>query len=229
MWSDDAEQSFAVLKEKLSTAPVLAIPDFDKLFEVDCDASGVGIGAVLSQEGRPIAFFSEKLSDARQKWTTCEQELYAVVRSLYHWEPYLIQQEFTLNRDHQALKYLQNSAKPNRMHARWIAYIQRFMFSIKHKSGQTNKVADALSRRASLLIVVKQEVSGFEYLKELYAEDEDFQDEWAKCTADPPELGKFQLLEGFLFFEDRLCIPRGSLREHIIREIHGGGLGGHLG
>lgn len=91
----------------------------------------------------------------------------AVVRSLYHWEPYLIQREFVLNSDHQALKYLQNATKPNRMHARWIAYIQKFTFSLKHKSGQLNKVADALSRRASLLIIAKNEISCFEYLKEL--------------------------------------------------------------
>ncbi|GKB13481.1 reverse mRNAase [Tanacetum coccineum] len=83
-WGSDQDKSFAIIKEKLCTAPVLALPNFDKLFMVECDACGVGIGAVLSQEGRPVAYFSEKLSDARKKWSTYDQEFYAVFRALKH-------------------------------------------------------------------------------------------------------------------------------------------------
>ncbi|KAK0574645.1 hypothetical protein LWI29_026628 [Acer saccharum] len=117
-WSEAADTAFAVIKEKLCTIHVLALPSFEKLFEVECDASGVGIGAVLSQEKKPVAFFSEKLSDARRKWSTYDQEFYAIIRALKNWEHHLIQREFILYTNHQALKYLNSQRSLSNMHAR---------------------------------------------------------------------------------------------------------------
>ena len=123
LWGKEAEQSFALIKEKLSTAPVLALLNFKKVFQVECDASVVGIGPVLSQDNRPVAFFSEKVYEAQSKWSAYELEFFDVVRTLKHWEHYLIQMEFVLYTDHQALKHINSQVSINRMHARWVAYI----------------------------------------------------------------------------------------------------------
>jgi len=98
VWTEEARRAF-----ELTNAHILAFSNFDKVFELECDACEVGIGAVLSQENRPIAFLSEKLDEARQKWSTCEQKLYAVYRSLKTWESYLIPSDFVMFFDRQSL------------------------------------------------------------------------------------------------------------------------------
>lgn len=80
-----------LVKQKLTTTLILALLDFDLLFEIETNATGIGIGVVLKQEGMVIAYFSEKQSDARKKWTTYEQEFYGVVRAFKHWEYYVVQ------------------------------------------------------------------------------------------------------------------------------------------
>jgi len=100
------------------------LPCFDKAFEVECDAYGVGIGVVLTQEGEPLAFFIEKLYDSRRKYSTYDKEFYAIVRSLEHWSHYLIASAFILHYDHEALKYIQGQHKLNSAHAKLVEFLK---------------------------------------------------------------------------------------------------------
>ena len=100
----------------------MALPDFSKVFEVDCDASHVGIGAVLSQEGRPIAFYSEKLNEVRKRYSTYDVEFYAIVQALRQWRHYLISKEFVLYSDHEAFKFINAQKKLNSRHAKWLSF-----------------------------------------------------------------------------------------------------------
>jgi hypothetical protein len=217
-WSDEAEASFQLVKKRMTEAPVLALPDFEKVFEVNCDASGVGIGGVLSQEGRPVAFFSEKLSGSKRNYSTYDLEFYAIVQSLKHWRHYLIQREFILITDHEALKYINGQHKLSRRHAKWVAFLQEFTFSLRHQAGSLNRVADALSRRTSLLTTVSTSVVGFESFPDLYAADPSFGKIIQEVTNN--QRHDFILHNGYLFRGLQLCVPDCSLRQHIVSELH---------
>ncbi|XP_041001589.1 uncharacterized protein LOC121247286, partial [Juglans microcarpa x Juglans regia] len=137
-WGANQENAFATIKERLCSAPVLALPDFNKAFEIECDALGIGIGAVLMQDRRPIAFFSEKLSGASLKYPTYDKELYALVRALEAWQHYLWPREFVIHTDHESLKHLKGQGKLNKRHARWMEYIETFPYVIRYKQGKEN-------------------------------------------------------------------------------------------
>eukprot|EP00253_Pinus_taeda_P031986 PITA_31986 len=138
-WTEAAKHSFQILKKKITERPVLRLPDFNKLFQVRCDASGTAIGVVLSQEDRPVAYFNEKLNESRQKYLTYDKEFYAIVQALKHWRHYLLGNEFVLFSDNSALQYIMQQHKLNHKHAAWVEYLQSFTFVLKHISGQSNK------------------------------------------------------------------------------------------
>uniref|UniRef100_A0A2N9IS90 Reverse transcriptase n=1 Tax=Fagus sylvatica TaxID=28930 RepID=A0A2N9IS90_FAGSY len=226
-WGADQDNAFATIKERLCSAPVLALPNFNKTFEIECDASGIGIGAVLMQDRRPIAFFSEKLSGASLKYPTYDKELYALVRALETWQHYLWPREFVIHTDHESLKHLKGQGKLNQRHARWLEYIETFPYVIRYKQGKENIVADALSRRYVLLTSMSAKLLGFEYVKDMYADDADFSNVYKAC--DKTAFGKFYKHDGYLFKESKLCVPSCSMCELLVREAHGGGLMGHFG
>ena len=89
-WTEKHEKAFQRLKTQPTNAPILALPNFSKKFELECDASGIGIGVVLLQGGHPIAYFCEKLHGAVLNYPTYEKELCAFVRALQNWKHYLV-------------------------------------------------------------------------------------------------------------------------------------------
>nr|XP_027088637.1 uncharacterized protein LOC113709988 [Coffea arabica] len=208
-WGDSQEQAFRTLKHKLTHAPVLALPDFSKTFEIDCDASGIGVGAVLNQGGRPIAYFSEKLNGAALNYSTYDKELYALIRALQVWQHYLRPKEFVIHTDHESLKYLKAQHTLSKKHARWIAFVESFSYVIKYKAGKSNVVADALSRRYSLLTSLDAKLLGFELIKELYTQDSDFGELYTSCK----RTGQGTLL--LAAHEERCCTGGGTVLSFV--------------
>jgi hypothetical protein len=179
------------------------------------------------QEKRPKAYFSEKLNGAALNYPTYDKELYALVRALETWQHYLWPKEFVIHTDHESLKNLKGQGKLNKRHAKWVEFIETFPYVIKYKLGKENIMADALSRRYVLVSTLNAKLLGFEYVKELYANDDDFASVYGAC--EKVAFGKFYRLDGYLFRGNQLCVPHSSMRELLVREAHGGGLMGHFG
>jgi hypothetical protein len=105
-WTEEAEKSFNLLKKKITEQPILVFPDFNKTFQVRCDMSGFSIEAVLSQDDRPVAYFSVKLNEAKIKYSTYEKEFYAFIQALKKRRHYLVLKEFVLYNDNHALQFI---------------------------------------------------------------------------------------------------------------------------
>jgi hypothetical protein len=150
-WTSERQLAFEHLKTALTTAPVLKIPDFTRPFEVVADASGSAIGAVLLQDGQPVAFESRVLSPAERNYPVGEQELLAVMHALRVWRCYLGGVHFSVTTDHNPNVYLPTIPQLSPRQARWSEYLQRFRFDWQYKPGRTN-CADPLSRRPSVIV-----------------------------------------------------------------------------
>jgi hypothetical protein len=164
-WTPHHTRAFEELKTRMCAAPVLRQPDFSRKFFLQVDASGYGVGAVLSQEGphtspalakrtkpvlHPTAYYSATFTPTERNYDIYERELLAVMKSLAHWRPYLgwTKEPFTILTDHANLQYWKSPQNLNRRTARWHADLQEYDFEIRYIPGKTNTPADELSRPA---------------------------------------------------------------------------------
>ena len=139
-------EAFEKLKTILINPPILSYPNFNKKFVLTTDASNYAVGAVLSQEGKPICFASRTLNAHEQNYSTLEKELLAIVWSVKYFRPYLYGRKFLIQTDHQPLKWLHSLKEPNSRIIRWRILLDEFQFDIEYLSGKENRVADFLSR-----------------------------------------------------------------------------------
>ncbi|GJY33240.1 putative nucleotidyltransferase, ribonuclease H [Tanacetum coccineum] len=159
VWTEEAELAFQVVKEKLTTAPILILPDFSKVFELHTNASKVAIGGD----------FSEKLTGPKSRYTTYDLEFYAVVQAVKHWRHYLFHKEFVLFTDHDSLRHIRTQDKVSHKQGRWLAFLEKFTFVVKHKTGVSNRAVDALSRRSGLLVTMQVDVPRLDVIRDMVA------------------------------------------------------------
>jgi hypothetical protein len=216
--------TFTALKAAIMSAPVLVMPDFTKLFTVECDASTLGFGAVLIQEGHPVAFLSRPVAPRHRSLAAYERELIDLIQAVRHWRPYLSGRRFIVKTDHYNLKYLLDH-RPATIHQHhWVSKLPGFDFLVEYRSGTTNVIADALSHRdneeGEVMAISAPRSDFIERLRHAQATDPALvaiHDEVREGTRTAP----WVLVDGMVTFEGRLYIPPVSpLLQEILAAVH---------
>jgi hypothetical protein len=157
-WTPRREVSFQELKKKLTTTPILTMPNVERSFSIYCDASGQGLRCVLMQDGHVVAYASRQLRKHEEKYPTHDLELAAIVHTLKIWRHYIIGNICEVYSDHKSLKYIFTQPDFNLRQQKWLKLIKDYDLEINYHPGKANVVADALSRRFHVNMLVTREL-----------------------------------------------------------------------
>ena len=248
-WKEEQQQAFDRIKDALTQAPTLAMPDTQLPYTVICDASNFGIGAVLLQEEHPIAFMSRLLDPAQMNWSVTDRELLAVIEALKLWRCYLGDRAFTVVTDHNPLTFFATKKDLHGRQARWAEHLAMFDFAWEYRPGRTN-VADPLSRNPVFLaaVVTRQRPSKSKVGQTVSAADQaptgpeltDIELAISKGYAFDPIFSdkkythRWKLVDGlWLTTDNTIVVPNPSnnaaLRQRVIDEHHSNPFSGHCG
>ncbi|GJZ53178.1 putative nucleotidyltransferase, ribonuclease H [Tanacetum coccineum] len=247
VWTDERQESFEELKRRLVSAPILTLPSGSGGFQIYSDASKKGLGCVLMQHGKVIAYASRQLKPYEVNYPTHDLELAAVVFALKIWRHYLYGEACDIFTDHKSLKYIFTQRELNMRQRRWLELLKDYDTNIQYHPGKANVVADALSRKSGMIACFDSRIlhdlerldvelcvrgSGGYWasmriksnlmlqIKEAQRDDGEL---WA--IVQNVEDGKHTEFsvddDGVVWFEDRLCVPNDqALREKVMTEAH---------
>lgn len=235
VWTQEYQQAFDSLKHALLTAPVLALPNFERPFVVETDASDRGLGAVLMQDQHPIAYLSRALGPRLRGLSTYEKESLAILLDVDRWRPYLRQSPFVIRTDHRALSHLDERRLTTPWQQKALTKLLGLQYSIEYKKGCHNQVADALSRHPSLTVgeLLAVTVGAPDWLQEISAgyEADPLTRQLVAKMQEPNSKTKHLVWDnGLLRYKHRIWVGGNqAMQEKILQTLHSGIIGGHSG
>lgn len=232
-WADIHDDAFQLLNSALVSAPCLALPDFSLPFHIETDASAIGVGVVLMQQGHPLAFISKALGPKNQGLSTYEKECMAIVVAVDQWRPYLLQNEFFIHTDQRSLVHLNEQ----RLHTPWqqklFTKLLGLNYKIVYKKGIENGAADALSRCPTSDILLSVFAVASQWLSELqdsYTHNEEARLLLTKLSMSQSVDPHFTLQAGLFRYDGKLWLGHNvQFQQRIFAALHDSALGGHSG
>ncbi|XP_019184593.1 PREDICTED: uncharacterized protein LOC109179543 [Ipomoea nil] len=234
-WCEESETAFETLKQTLCSAPVLTLPDFDKEFVVEADSCYKGMGAVLMQEGKPIAYFSKGFGAKHLGLSIYEKECLSIINAVDKWRSYLIGRPFIIKTDHQSLKFLLEQKITTAMQQKGLTKLLGLNYTIQYKQGVGNCVANALSRKMEInqaehLAISTVRPLWIEEVIKSYEEDDLASKVLTEQLITAEEASLFTVVDGLIKYKGRLYIgQKGDLRSKLLLQLHNSPIGGHSG
>lgn len=232
VWTAAHILAFGALKSALTTTPILALPDFNKPFQLQTDASDSGVGAVLLQEGHPLAFVSRSLGPRTRGLSTYDKEYLAILVAIEQWRSYLQHFEFTIYTDQRSLTHITDQRLHTPWQLRMFSKLVGLQYKVVYKPGSSNLVADALSRHpsapAQLQAVSASSLAWLFEVIEGYNSDPVAVKLLQELAVSPTSHSPFSLTSGVIRHKGRIWLSSNqAMQQKVIAALHSSALSGH--
>jgi len=232
-WHPEAQTAFNTLKQAMTTAPILNIPNFSIPFDLETDASGKAMGAVLMQNNKPITFFSKQFCPRLLRSSTYVRELHAITTAVKKWRQYLLGHPFTIHTDHKSLKELISQVIQTPEQQVYLSKLLGFDFKILYKTGKSNVVVDALSRIENENQCLTLTMPHFVFLDELRTQlnnTTEFTSLLSQIQQNPTNFSEYNTHQGLIFYKNKIWLHTSNpYKIKLLNEFHNSPISGHMG